>query len=308
MKTLRFIVLLLIASAFTPADDVKLKYTFLKGEEYQWSQVVSQTIKQSFGGMDQIIENTIRAVLKIKVIEVTPTGAKLETQYINMAMFMKMPAGMGDMTLESDGPQDKSENKVMKALTGKPFFVHMSGQGKIEKIENIENLWSGLAGAGLEQQQLALMKQQLQESLGEKSIRNSFENGFIVYPDKTVKVGDKWSQKTGMPGNFPLLLDNNWSVTSIAKDVVKFSSEGTIVTTNKDQLVSLPNGLKSKVDLSGGQKLYSSVDPKTGWPKEVKSTSEMKGTLKLLAGGMIPQDMDVPMSILTESTYTIIKK
>jgi hypothetical protein len=66
--------------------------------------------------------------------------------------------------------------------------------------------------------------------------------------------------------------------------------------------------MKTKSDLSGRQMTKSKVDIKTGWPVELKALSEIKGTMILLAGGPIPEDMTVPMEITSESTFTIVKK
>jgi hypothetical protein len=71
--------------------------------------------------------------------------------------------------------------------------------------------------------------------------------------------------------------------------------------------MSLPNGIKAKTNLSGKQSTKSKVDTKNGWPTETKVLSEIKGTLTLLAGGVFPSDMEVPMEIVTESTFLITK-
>jgi hypothetical protein len=91
-------------------------------------------------------------------------------------------------------------------------------------------------------------------------------------------------------------------------DVINLSCYGLISTTNKEQVMDLPNNIKSKVDLTGSQKISSAVNPKTGWPSEVKIISDIKGTMTLLAGGMIPTDLEVPMKISSESTYKLVKK
>ena len=72
--------------------------------------------------------------------------------------------------------------------------------------------------------------------------------------------------------------------------------------------MDLPGGLKAKTALSGKQAMKSKIDVKSGWPTKMDVLSELKGTMTLLAGGMIPEDMDVPMEILSETSYTITKK
>jgi hypothetical protein len=63
--------------------------------------------------------------------------------------------------------------------------------------------------------------------------------------------------------------------------------------------------MQAKVDLNGRQMTKGTVDLKSGWPSKMEVISEIKGKMTLLAGGMIPEDTDVPMEILSESTFTI---
>jgi hypothetical protein len=79
-------------------------------------------------------------------------------------------------------------------------------------------------------------------------------------------------------------------------------------TTDKEKTINLPGGIKAKSDLAGRQASKSTVDVKTGWPTTLEVLAEIKGKMTLLAGGMIPEDMDVPMEILSESSFTITKK
>jgi hypothetical protein len=66
--------------------------------------------------------------------------------------------------------------------------------------------------------------------------------------------------------------------------------------------------MKAKMDLQGKQATKNTINAKTGWPNTVETLSELKGKMILLAGGPIPEDMEVPMEIVTESKTTITKK
>ena len=103
-------------------------------------------------------------------------------------------------------------------------------------------------------------------------------------------------------------IENTWSLTNADKDHATISGDGHLTTIDKEKVNNLVNGMRSKSDLSGTQKTTSQVDLKSGWPKEVKILSDINGKLTLLAGGLIPQDMDVPMTVKIETNYTISKK
>ena len=107
--------------------------------------------------------------------------------------------------------------------------------------------------------------------------------------------------------NFPMVYDNTSSLINIEGTTASIDSDANISTTDKEKVISL-NGFKAKSDLSGRQMSKSKINVSTGWPSELKVLSEIKGKMVLLAGGPIPEDMDVPMEITSESTFTIAKK
>ncbi len=259
-------------------------------------------------GMEQVIENAIGGALLLKVISLTPSGAKLEAQYTTLTMVMTLPAGMSAITLDSEGDKDKTENKVMKAMMNKPFTITLSRQGVVENVEGEENLWSGFADLDLDPQQRQPLQKQFEQNFGKNAIKSSFEMALVNYPVEKAVVGKTWKNKTGVGMNFPLSTDNTWNLLSVEKENATLSADGIISTTDKEQIISLPNGFTAKVDLAGTQKLTTTASVKTGWPSAVKINLEVKGNMILLAGGMIPVDMEVPMEITTESTFSFVKK
>lgn len=305
MKTFRFIVLAIVAFGFTlPLAPLKMQYTFKVGDQYTWQQDTKQTIKQSVMGMEQVVDNLYSGSFQLKVTELTASGAKIEAQYTRIKNATKSP--MGETVMDSEGSQETTENKVFKALTNKAFFIFMDKRGQIEKMEGVDNLWSGLGEVGLDEATQNAMKQSLQQFMSESALKSSFEQVFITYPDKSVAKGDAWSQSAEMPLN--MNVKNTWSVAEMSATTADLTGDGIYSTADTEKTMDLPGGLKAKTSLSGKQAMKSKIDVKSGWPTKMDVLSELKGTMTLLAGGMIPEDMDVPMEIVSETTYTITKK
>jgi len=288
--------------------EIKLEYKFAIGDQYAWIMTTKQSITQEIMGTEQNSQSAISGSVLLKVQSLTPGGAQLEAQYTSLAMLMTLPMGIQSFSFDSDGDQSKTENKVMKAMVNKPFKMTLTKLGTVENIQGEENLWSGFSDLGLDENQVAGIKKQFEQNFGKESIKSSFEMALSNYPDKKIKIGDTWKSKTGLGMNFPLEASNTWTFTSMENDVINLSCYGLISTIDKDKVMDLPNNIKSKVDLTGSQKISSIVNPKTGWPNEVKIISDIKGTMTLLAGGMIPTDLEVPMKISGESTYKVVKK
>ncbi len=309
MKTIKLILLVLIISSFSfPAKETKLEYKFNVGDQYAWTQRSKQVIIQQIMGMEQVIENAVSGSLSLKVISLTPDGAKLEVQYTTLTMVMTLPAGMSAVSLDSEGDIEKTENKVMRAMMNKPFTITLTKQGVVANVEGEENLWSGFAALELDPEQLKAMQQQFEQNFGKNSIKSSFEMALVNYPSEKVSIGKTWKNKTGVGMSFPLAVDNTWNLLTLEKDNASLSADGLVSTTDKEQIINLPNGLQAKIDLSGTQKSTSSVNVKSGWPSTVKTNSEINGKMILIAGGMIPTDIDVPMHIVTESNFAFVKK
>lgn len=304
MKALRFVVLVFIACAFTnPAKEVKLEYIFKVGDVHEWIQTTKQTITQTVPGAGEMSVNiSLDGAMQLKVVALTATGAKVETTYSKIKMLMKMP--MGDVTMDSEGGDDTMQNKLMKSMTKKPFYIFMNKQGVIEKVEGTENLYSGISELGMEPAAAEQAKQSLQQAMSEQSIKASIEMSLMQYPTVKVKTGDTWKSTVSTALNFPMQINNTWTFEKLEGTVASITSDGIVVTTDKEKTTTI-NGMQAKVDLSGRQMTKGTVDLKSGWPSKMEVISEIKGKMTLLAGGMIPQDTDVPMEILSESTFTI---
>jgi uncharacterized protein YajQ (UPF0234 family) len=214
---------------------------------------------------------------------------------------------MADIVLDSEGPQDNTQNKIAKAMTINSFTAYLTKFGTVEKLEGTENLYSGFSGLGLDDATLAGFKEGMKQFLSESAIRSNIEMALLQYPADKVKVGDTWKSSVGSIMNLPASVDNTWKFSGLDGSVASIEGEGIITTTDKEKVVTL-NGLKAKADLAGRQVTKCTLDVKTGWPSGLKILSEVKGKMTFLAGGPIPEDMDVPMEITTESTFTVVKK
>jgi hypothetical protein len=292
--------------AFAIPADVKLQYTFKKGDLYEFNQTSNQSIRQTLPGMgDMTTEVTTSGSLTFKVIEVIPTGARIEIAYTRLKIDTKGPM---TISMDSEGNATEMPNNIVKAMMNKPFHFVMTSQGAIEKIENIENLYSGLGSIGLDETQLAATKQMFQQTLSASSLKGNLEAAMISYPQNKIKTGESWKNKSGVAVNFPMQSENTWLLKSLDGTIASIDSDGVMTSTDTTNVMSLPNGIKAKTNLSGKQATKSKVNTKNGWPTETKVLSEIKGTMTLLAGGVLPSDMEVPMEIVTESTFLIVKK
>ncbi len=307
MKIAIWIFLLFLVSGFgLSTSGVRLEYTFHPGDEYTMTQNTSQTIKQFVMGAEQHGENVYAGEIALRVTELTKSGARLEAQFIKLRNISK--SIMGDLTMDSEGTDETVQNRVFKALMRKSFFIVLNKSGRVEYVEGEENLWSGISAIGLDIDEETPLKMALNQMLSNSALKNNVEQAMVYYTDKQVKPGDTWNSKNEFPMDFPIQVENSWSLVNLTTSRANVKANGIYATTDRDRVLTLPNGMKAKVDLGGTQLMEATVSTKTGWPIALKIFSNLTGKMVLLAGGMLPMDMDIPMEVLTETEYTIVKK
>jgi hypothetical protein len=212
--------------------------------------------------------------------------------------------------MDSDGDTTKNlPNKIMQAMKGKKFNFSLTKEGVIESVENSENLWAGLTPAnGFKDDQIAPMRQGLENSFGKNSIKSGFEAAMIKYPEHKIKVGLTWNTSTETGAPIPLKAENVWTLESVEDPNAVVVGDGKIATTDTTKVITLPQGLKATTNFKGRRVVKGHVNLATGWPENIKTYAEQKGFMVLLAGGQIPEDMKMQMEVSTESEFTMKKK
>ncbi len=307
MKKIIAGVIFIVACSFSfPAKEINLKYTFKNGDIYEWGQKANVTQHIAVAGMDQNIETTINAQCEMKVIEVIGTSAKFEIDYRMLSLKLKLP--QGEMNMDSEADTSVVYNKLVRAMKGKKFNFTLAKNGIVESVDGIETLWSDFGKLGLNETQLSQMKQSLEQSFGKDSFKKSMEGAFVFYPEQKVKAGSTWKSTNAANSKLPIQTENVWTLESITEPNAIVISDGVISTTDTTKVITPQPGLKATASLKGRQVSKSTVGIAHGWPLSCKSYSEIKGSMTLLAGGQIPEDMKMQMEITTESEYIIKKK
>jgi hypothetical protein len=306
MKILVIACTLLVAHSIRSTVNIKLEYTFRVGDQFVITQATKQTMMQSVMGMAQPGVNTYTGVMSLKVFSLTNTGAKLEAKFL--ALKNRSQTILGDITMDSDGPNNSTGNRAFKAITQKTFFVIIDTNGKVRDIENSENLWTGISALGMDSDEEMKLRESLGQWLNKNALISNVEQAMVYYDGKKVSPGDTWISRSQFPMDFPIQIDNTWNLTTLDGSTAMVKAQGTYTTTDREKVLTLPNGMKTKVDFTGKQQLESSVDTKTGWPISLRIDAKLNGKMTMLAGGFLPQDMEMPTIIETGTTYTYDRK
>ena len=307
MKKLLFILLLIPGLLMAQSKKaVMLEYSFKTGDVIEMEQQTVQLISQNLMGMSQDTKNEISGIMRFEVKEVNGKDARMEAQY--QSIKSNVSSAMGAVSMDSDGDEATTENRIMKSLVGRPFQFTLTSSGQVKDIENSENLITGLDDLGLDAATLTNLKQSLGQQYTGQGLKGTLEGGFVQYSNDKVKPKNEWQSEVLAGASFPLKTTNMWKLEKHNGKEASVNANGNIITTDKDKTFPLQMGMKGKTDLSGSQEIQSTVNVQNGWPTELKIKNTISGTLIILAGAMLPNDMDVPMEIKTESIFTFRSK
>jgi hypothetical protein len=306
---IKSVVSLIVAFYLTApvAKDISLSYNLKVGERFELRQKTDQKIVQTVMGMDQTGNNTYDGTIDMRVVSIESDRIRIEAKMTHLKSHIKN--FLNEINLDSDGDVEDSSNKIVRAMMNQPFFVTLSKSGKIEKVEGVENLWAGIDKLDVPEADKNKVRATLGQMINESSLKNGLGQAFLMYAGKGVQPSETWTTESGIPADFPVRANNTWFVESVTGGQAMVNGDGIFKTTDKEKVVALPGGeMKAKVDLSGNQKVKGTTTIKSGLPEKVAIDGKLSGTILLLAGGMLPMDIEVPISIETHTDYTFSKK
>jgi len=299
---------LLLALTFCgtfPAKDLLLQYNLRKGEVFEVKQHTEQKIVQTIMGMDQTGNNTHEGTMVMSVLSVNEKTTRLEARMTHLKSHLKN--FMNEVTLDSDGSEEEESTRIMKAMMNKPFYVTLSATG-VEKVEGVDKLWDSVEKLDLPDEDKRKVKAAIGQMINDASLKNGLSQAFLTYADKAVAPSETWVSQSEIPADFPVVAENKWFVESATSSQAVIKGEGVFKTTDKTKVVKLPGDLKATVDLAGTQKVNGTATIKTGLPGKVTVDANLSGIIVLLAGGLLPMDVEVPISIDTHTVYTFARK
>jgi hypothetical protein len=305
---IKFVLSALIAMhiSIPVAKDLSLSYNLKVGDRFELRQKTTQKIVQTIMGMDQSGSNTYDGTIAMRVVAAESGTMRMEARMVKLKSHMKN--FLNETDIDSEGDMENSSNKIVHAMMNRPFFVTISKSGAVEKVEDVANLWAGVDELDVSQDEKDNVKKTIGQMINESSFKNGLGQAFLTYAGKPVKLQEVWTTQSGIPADFPVRSDNNWHVESASSSHAVVHGEGIFRTTDKDKVVLLPGEMKAKVDLSGNQKVNGTASTKSGLPEKVLIDAKLSGIILLLAGGMLPIDVEVPIDIETHTEYSFVKK
>jgi Family of unknown function (DUF6263) len=204
--------LLTLAVAGVPSlgalrQEVKLTYKWTKGEaiRYRMVQQTTSTLSGLPGGMpDVTVEQVTDQVFRTTVESVAPDGSTILQQVIE-SVRMDVNSPMAKIRFDSTkpapttNPAEEAIKNVFSAMIGESFTITLTPSGTVQKVEGFTRVMDKVFKSLPSNPAADAMLEGMKAGLTDDAIKSMFSQGFVEFPDRSLKQGDTWETKVSVP-------------------------------------------------------------------------------------------------------------
>jgi hypothetical protein len=256
------LLLLLFVSAPTLfAQKSMIQLQLKKGKTYCHALDSHSEVFQKTNGKTTKTNMHISARITYKVKSIKKGVYNLETQYTKMNISMVQGDG-NELSYQSDKPSEDILSNFFYQMCKTPFYITMNSFGEILSVKGIDRVVeNGVKGLDLSAEQIAKIKDKLNESYGEKAFKGNFEIITLIYPKIGVAMNESWFTETAIYSEqIQAKLKTNYRLLEVNADYLKVQGESEMI--SDEQTESLK--------LLGSGDINLSLDKNTGWIHSAK--------------------------------------
>ena len=286
------------------AQRTELRLNLQKGNVYKQVTNAETTIVQDVGGQKLNITMAIEGTFSFLVTSVTDAGYDMDAKFESLSMSINTPQGSMDFSSERVDSTDVF-SLILGSMINKVFKVAMTRSGEITWVGDVEKLWDGAIDQfpELSEIQRNQIKAQLLNAYGEKALKGNIEMVTAVYPDRAVRIGEKWTVNTNLESGMSAEVTSEYEFTKMTADHVFLKGASKIETSDKDAYIET-NGMPMRYNLKGKMTSEIRADRKTGWIEEARINQEIAGDTQIKDNPQIPGGMTIPMTMTSKISIT----
>jgi hypothetical protein len=227
-----------------------------KGKTYCHTLDSQSEIFQKINGKTTKTNMHISARITYKVKSIKKDVYNLETQYTKMNISLVQPDG-NEISYQSDKPSEEILSNFFYQMCKTPFYITMSSSGEIIYVKGIKRLVdNGIKGLDLSEEQIAQIKDKLNESYGEKAFKGNFEIITLIYPKIAVALNDSWFTETAIySAQIQAKLKTNYRLVEANDHFLKLAGESEMISDEQNE----------SLKMLGSANINLSLDKNTGW-------------------------------------------
>lgn len=190
-----------------------------------------------------------------------------------------------DVETEIDGTNGNNSldpvERVVGKIIGASIVITLNTKGDILNVTGYQELSDKLLAA-LPTQDLKTkeaVQGQLTQLVGGAFVKNNLEQGFKIFPDTAVFIGDSWMYKNKQSADEQLKLLTKYTLASINKDIATIEATSEINNTGKNNNIG---GYEVDTEVKGTQSGQFKADVATGMLQYATTKASMEGSVQLL--------------------------
>ena len=288
-------------------DLVDLKLNVEKGRKFDY--LLSTHFDMNMDMMSQKITTTgdVDYGYDLVVDDVNANGDRMITSTIKAVKFklgsMGMTMGYDSKEVVDTAHQDPMSSmfrKMFSSMIGKSFKMTITQKGEVKNLTGLtEMLDAMIAGMPGTEEEKIKIRQQVSQSFNSDQVAQTFSQGFTIYPDKPVKVGDSWTKNNTMGiSGMKSATNITYTVKEVKSDEVIVDLKGTIISAKEENAKdsSATATTKPQMDLKGDEVGSMTINRSTGLPSSSTINMTMKGNVDV-KGMKSPMDMTAKVKI-----------
>lgn len=284
MRILVTIICSLISISSFAQKTYVLRQNYPTGYRYDFSINSDQIINQKIGGQDVHLTQNIGTDYTFDITEGHNGEKDVKVTYNRI--FMKSVAMGTTMTYNSD-EQDSTKKNPFSGLKGASFFMTVTPDGGIKTVAGIDKMLDNMASKMTKDtSQVKQIKNALSKQFSEEVVKQTMESSFKIYPERAVKIGDKWTVDTKLQMSMPIETITEYTLKEVKDEIATLSVKGALVSKGSFEAM----GNKMETDLKGTNSGETSIDIKTGIVLNSHLRIELYGKMKSMG-----QDIDFEM-------------
>ena len=261
-------------------ESYTFRYNLKKGQTYPFDLKISQTQTMSAGGRNINLSSSRTVGFDYFVEEVMGNKFKLKATFKNFSESFKSPEGQTiSYNTNSPKPADKEVAQswlIYKAITGQSFTMEVDNKGKVHSVVGLDKIVANALSklkSDFNADEQKEIKELLTVALSTEAIKSQFEESLNIFPDKSLKVGEKWEDTQNISEG-PIKGQNTVSRTFEGiKDgsaVVTVKGNQEVGGKDSDKNSGITATMKNTATLNGKVEL----DLESGWIKKVNITKK----------------------------------
>lgn len=294
--------LLVLHQACAPAKALQSRSPYQKGYNVVYRQKTITETSTVVMGETQNQLSTNAVDYRIDLADILADGSLKWVATFTRVYFESEAEQGGVFEYDSSNPdRDTTElrNRIFDSMIGKSMTMITDPKGTITSLTGASSLFDGMMEESKTLAGMESLAASLKSAYGDSAMMESFSNIWGFYPQKPVRVGQKWHVKrknTGM-----IAMSSTYTYT------LKSRTEQQAVLATKSQVKTLPGAqlnlgfAEIEYDMKGSGTGESVLSQPDGVLQKGTHTLAMTGMMYMTGTGF--PKMDVPIS--TKSTVTI---